>query len=213
MKTDELITMLSTGAQPVPRFAAERLMGIAVVTGGALSLLMLFTFYGVRPDLREVSTDIAYWMKIGIPMANALIGFFFVRLLARPGKRPQVGYWIIAIPILLLWSWALSSWVSAAPVSRPELLWGETWQVCVLNIMFLALPIGAATLFALRHLAPTQPTLTGAMAGWFAGNAGASVYALHCPEMAAPFLAVWYVIGMILPAVIMAFLGSRYLRW
>ena len=53
---------------------------------------------------------------------------------------------------------------------------------------------------------------TGA-AGRLAGGVGALVYTLHCPELEAPFLGVWYVIGMAIPAVIGAALGPRLLRW
>jgi hypothetical protein len=36
---------------------------------------------------------------------------------------------------------------------------------------------------------------------------------LHCPELGAPFIAVWYVIGMFIPALAGALLGPRVLRW
>jgi hypothetical protein len=39
------------------------------------------------------------------------------------------------------------------------------------------------------------------------------VYALHCPELAAPFLAVWYVLGMAIPVLVGAALGRWLLRW
>jgi hypothetical protein len=39
------------------------------------------------------------------------------------------------------------------------------------------------------------------------------VYALHCPEVEAPFLAVWYVGGMALPVLAGAALAHRLLRW
>jgi hypothetical protein len=39
------------------------------------------------------------------------------------------------------------------------------------------------------------------------------VYALHCPELAAPFLAIWYLLGMLIPTAIGAWLGPRPLRW
>ena len=42
---------------------------------------------------------------------------------------------------------------------------------------------------------------------------GALVYTLHCPEMEAPFLAVWYLLGMLIPAAAGALLGPRLLRW
>ncbi|WP_436295950.1 MULTISPECIES: NrsF family protein [unclassified Variovorax] len=46
-----------------------------------------------------------------------------------------------------------------------------------------------------------------------AGGAGAAVYALHCPELAASFLAIWYVAGMTLPVLAGAAIGHRLLRW
>jgi hypothetical protein len=39
------------------------------------------------------------------------------------------------------------------------------------------------------------------------------VYTLHCPELAAPFLGLWYVLGMLLPALAGAALGPWLLRW
>jgi hypothetical protein len=67
--------------------------------------------------------------------------------------------------------------------------------------------------WALRGLAPTRPVLTGAAAGWLAGAMAAMVYSLHCPEMEAPFLAVWYVLGMLASAGLGALAGTRLLRW
>jgi len=45
------------------------------------------------------------------------------------------------------------------------------------------------------------------------GALGALVYTLHCPELEAPFLGVWYVLGMLIPAVLGAIVGPRVLRW
>ncbi|MCB5185311.1 DUF1109 domain-containing protein [Methylobacillus gramineus] len=213
MKTDELINILSTGAQPVPQHAAEKRISMALLAGVVISFILLLMIYGIRPDLKEISTSVAFWMKLGVPLANVIIGFIFVFALAHPGKLPKLGYWVLAIPIVVLWGWALWAWNATDPTARLELLWGKTWRVCILNITFLALPVGATALLALRNLAPTKPVLTGAIAGWLAGSAGASVYALHCPEMAPPFLAVWYVLGMIVPSAMMAYMGHRYLRW
>jgi hypothetical protein len=213
MKTDELIKMLATGAEPVAQHATEKLVAKSLLIGTAISFILLIMIYGIRPDLREVSTSFAFWMKLGVPLANVIIGLCFVFILAHPGKSLKIGYWILALPILVLWLWAFETWMGTDPNLHSELLWGKTWKVCVMNITFLALPAGVATLFILRELAPTKPVLTGAIAGWLSGSIGASVYALHCPEMAAPFLAVWYVLGMLVPTAVMAYVGHRGLRW
>ena len=58
------------------------------------------------------------------------------------------------------------------------------------------MPAFAATFWAMKGLAPTQPVVAGAFSGFLAGAVGATVYCLHCPEMAPPFLGTWYLLGM-----------------
>ncbi len=77
----------------------------------------------------------------------------------------------------------------------------------------LSLPVFAGTLWAMRGLAPVQPVRAGAAAGLLAGAVGALIYALHCPEMEAPFLGSWYLLGMLIPGAAGAALGPRLLRW
>jgi hypothetical protein len=68
-------------------------------------------------------------------------------------------------------------------------------------------------LAAVHSLAPTRLRLAGAGVGLLAGALGALVYTVHCPEFAAPFLAVWYVLGMLIPAAVGALIGPYVLRW
>jgi hypothetical protein len=49
--------------------------------------------------------------------------------------------------------------------------------------------------------------------GFAAGAMGALVYSVHCPELAAPFLGFWYLLGMLIPTAIGMALGPRLLRW
>jgi Negative regulator of sigma F len=52
----------------------------------------------------------------------------------------------------------------------------------------------------------------GAAARFAAGSFGALAYTLHCPELAAPFLGIWYLLGMLIRTAIGAWLGPRLLR-
>jgi hypothetical protein len=65
----------------------------------------------------------------------------------------------------------------------------------------------------MKGLAPTRLALAGAAAGLLSGSIGAAVYALHCPEMAPPFLGIWYLAGMLIPAAAGMVAGPRVLRW
>jgi hypothetical protein len=62
-------------------------------------------------------------------------------------------------------------------------------------------------------LAPTRLALAGAAAGLLSGAGGALIYALYCTEMAAPFISIWYLLGMMIPAAVGAMLGRQLLRW
>lgn len=64
-----------------------------------------------------------------------------------------------------------------------------------------------------RGRRPTRLALAGAAAGLLAGTVGIAVYALYCPEMDAPFLAIWYVLGMSVPVAAGALAGPLLLRW
>ena len=78
---------------------------------------------------------------------------------------------------------------------------------------FLAIVAAVVALRGKARLAPTRLTLAGALAGLFAGGMGAFVYAFHCPETAAPFVALWYSAGILLTTALGALLGPRLLRW
>ncbi len=213
MKTDDLVALLAAQAEPVPRHAARRHLGLAVAAVLPLSLLWMATMYGVRPGLLASLGAPMAWIKILLPAAVAAAAFVAVQRLARPGVRVR-GAWVgIAAPVALLWVLALAVWLWTPPDARAELLWGRTWQSCALSIAAFSAPVLAAAFISLRGLAPTRPALAGAAAGALAGGTGAAVYALHCPELAAPFLAVWYVLGMAIPVAIGAMLGPRLLRW
>jgi len=55
--------------------------------------------------------------------------------------------------------------------------------------------------------------LTGAAAGLAAGASAATLYGLHCPEVSALFVLIWYSLGMLVAAAIGALAGPRVLRW
>lgn len=213
MKTDDLMNLLATGATPVPRHAGERRFALALGLGLVGALAWVHLMYGVRSDLGEVWATSAFGVKLAMPLAVAVSGLAVVFRLAHPGARVRGWAWGLWLPVALLWAWAMWVLAQAAPGTRAALVLGETWRYCVFNVMATALPVGVALFWALRGLAPTRPMLTGAAAGWLAGAVGAVVYALHCPEMQAPFLAVWYVLGMAACALLGALAGRRWLRW
>ena len=213
MKTEDLVAMLATNVDAVPRKAASRQIGLALAVGLPLSMLLMATEYGVRRDLLTAFGWPMFWVKLLVPLCIAVFGFVAVQRLARPGVSPRRAWIGIVAPVVFIWLLGALVLMSAPADVRATLVLGQTWRSCVFNIAAISAPIFVASLWALKHLAPTRPAAAGAAAGAMSAGAGAAVYALHCPELAAPFLAIWYVIGMALPVLAGAAIGPRLLRW
>ena len=213
MKTDDLVAALAVGVEPVPQGLVSRRLGQALLLALPVSVAIMVLDYGVRPDLREAMGWPMFWVKLLFPLAVAGAGLVAVHRLARPGVAAGAAALAAVVPVLLLWGLAALVWWGAAPEERAALLWGQTWQSCVFSIALMAGPLLLAVLWVLKGMAPTRPAWAGAAAGALAGGVGAAVYALHCPELAAPFLAVWYVAGIALVTAVGALVGARCLRW
>ena len=213
MKTDDLVTLLAAGVAPVPAGTVGRRFATAMAWGMTGSILLLVFALGVRGDLAQAAGELTFWLKPAFAACLALAGLIATERLARPGMRLGLVWAALATPVLALWLVATVMLINAAPAQRADLILGDTWKECPFNIAFISLPLFAATLWALKGLAPTRLALAGASAGLLAGALGALVYALHCPESTAPFLAVWYVLGIAIPTLAGAVLGPRVLRW
>ena len=213
MRTDDLVTLLAAGATPVKQHAAARRVGLALGWGFAVTLLLLLLTMGPRADLRDAMALPMFWAKLAFSGSLALAAAVAVERLARPGVRLGAIWLALVLPVGMLALAATAVMLAVEPAERMPLVMGSTWQVCPLAIAALSLPMLGSALWALRGLAPTRPALAGALAGLLAGTVGAFVYALHCTEMQAPFIAIWYGLGIAVPAVAGALLGRRLLRW
>ncbi|MDP9896136.1 hypothetical protein J2W32_005319 [Variovorax boronicumulans] len=213
MKTDDLVAMLANGPVAVPRRATSRRLWLALLVGMPLSFVILFAEYGPRRDLVQAMFWPMFWVKVLFPLCIAAAGFVMVQRLARPGVAVRHAWLGAVLPVLGVWTLAAIAWFTLPAEDKMPSLMGQSWRICALSIGLMALPVFAATLVALKGLAPTQPALAGAAAGALAGGVGAAVYALHCMELTAPFLAVWYVSGIAVPVLVGAALGPRLLRW
>ena len=213
MKTDALIAMLARSNPGVAPRAVERRLGTTVAAGLALALLAVLATLHPRADLAAAAQLPMFWWKLAVPLVVVTLSFAATRRLACPGQRAGFAAAIGVALLALLWAVAAADIASSPAVARPERVLGHTALPCVALIALLALPVLAALFVALRSLAPTRLPAAGAAAGALAGGIAAAAYAVHCNEMALPFVAVWYVLGMAIPAGLGALLAPRWLRW
>jgi len=213
MKTDDLIALLAKDAAPVSRNAS----GIRLATHaglaafGAFALLLLWL--GIRPDIAVAMHTGAFWMKAAYTATVAVGGFILVERLSRPGVSANLGFVVVGAGVLVIATLGVVQITSADRADMPALLLGSTWNRCPWRILLLSAPGIAAMLWVMRRLAPTNLPLAGAAAGLFCGALAATIYGLYCQETAAPFVAIWYTLGIALSGAIGALIASFALRW
>ena len=213
MKTDDLINMLDSGPDVAAPKVPLQKFAMVVSSGVLLSVILMLTVLGLRPNMSELAMLPAFWIKMAFVVALAVCGWLAVTQLATPGARTKQLPLLIASPILLIWLLAAASMLNATPEQRADLFWGDTWHYCSWLIAVLSLPIFIAILRVMRQMAPTRLRLAGAGAGFAAGAAATLIYSFHCPEIAAPFIGFWYVVGILIPSILGALIGPRILRW
>jgi hypothetical protein len=213
MKTEDLISLLSTGVTPVDSRVSARRFGRALVLGGLGALVLMVVIFGVRPDIDVVSRTPIFWARFAFPASLAATALFLAVRLSRPGTNTARFWALPAVPVLVVWSAAVAVLCLASPDARVPLVMGHTWRTCPFNILLLSVPAFVAVFWAIRGLAPTRLRLAGAAGGMLAGTIATMAYCFHCPEMSVAFWAVWYMLGMTLATLIGAVLGPRFLRW
>lgn len=213
MKTDELIAMLASGVAPVASDGARKRFQTALLLGSLGALAVMLLGYGVRRDLAQAVALPMFWAKLAFPLAMAIPALLLTSRLSHPGQRLGRAWMVLPLPWLALAGLAIWVLTHAAPQERWALVTGQTWLSCAFSIALISVPVLVGVLWAMKGLAPTRPALAGACAGLLSAAVGAVVYSLHCPEMQAPFLAIWYLLGMLIPAAAGALIGAKYLRW
>jgi hypothetical protein len=213
MRTEDLISLLSTGVAPVdPRVSARR-FGRALVLGGAGAAVLMAVIFGLRPDLAVVVRTPLFWARLAFPVSLGVAALLLLTRLSRPGTTIGKLWAAPAVPVVVVWIAAVAVLCLAAPDTRIPLVMGHTWRTCPFNILLLSVPAFVAVFWAIRGLAPTRLRLAGAAGGLLAGALATMAYCFHCPEMSVVFWAVWYLLGMTLAGVIGSLIGPRVLRW
>jgi hypothetical protein len=213
MKTEDWVSLLATGVEPIDAKRTARRQLLAIIAGLLGALALTGGILRLNPALSHAVVEPMFWVREAYCAALAFLGFTAVTRLARPGTRLGFVPAGIGTVVLVMWILAATVLLIAPAQNRSRLFFGATAAVCPFLIALVAAPLFISFLWVLRELAPTRLRLAGAAAGFAAGSLGALVYSLHCPELAAPFLGTWYLLGMLIPTALGAWFGPRLVRW
>ncbi len=213
MRTEELVSLLASGAEAVDTKAPGRLYLAAVAGGTVLSVVLTALWLGVRGTFLNDFAVPMFWAKEGFCAVLGVTGLVSVTRLARPGS--PLGFVPAGLGARVGGMWRLAgvALYSADAEGCKAWIFGLTSEVCPFAIAVISAPVFCAVFWSMRQMAPTRLRLAGAASGFAAGAVGALAYSLHCPELAAPFIGLWYVLGMLIPTIIGTLLGPYLLRW
>jgi len=205
MRTDDLIADLSGRLEPVAPGALTRMLATAAVLGLVCSAILMLWMLGLRHDIARAIMSFGMWTKLVYTFAIAGFGFWLVARAGRPGADMARPARFLALPVLAIALLAAAQ-LAAPGADMRGLVMGHSSRVCAIRVILIALPTLAATFWALKRMA-------GIGAGLFAGAVGGFVYSFHCTESSAPFIGIWYSLGIVLTAGIGGLLGRDLLRW
>lgn len=205
--TDNILDQLAsegagTSANQLARFYGP-LLSVLLLAGMVLSVLLggafeSITLYGVGPMA----------MKWGFSVALLLLAGAALYVLGRPGRPNRVAMLALAIPfvpVLALLAFEISVIGFAAE--------GATWRSCLAAMTIISPIAFSAAIIATRSLAPVELRRAGLAAGLFGGAVAMTAYSPFCPELGMGYMAVFYVLPIIVMAAIGWLTGPRLLRW
>lgn len=211
MKTDDWIALLARDAGPARPHAVLRRLGLGAGAGLAACALAVLLLAGPNPALFATGAPGA--LKLGYVLALTAAALVLADRAVRPGTPLRRGRLAVLGVLGLMAVPALISWCLVPPTERWAWLMGGSWRVCPMAIAALAALAWPAVAWAMKGLAPTRLRWAGFAAGLLCGCLGALGYLLYCSELSPLFVWVWYSLGMLVPALLGAWAGPRWLRW
>jgi hypothetical protein len=212
MDTDELIRALAADSRSRGAPLSFVWWVAAALTVALAAAVFLITLHP-RPDLAAVTDTPRFLSKFLVMLTQAGGAFGALRALSRPeGNLRNALPLLIAAPALLLAAVALELLV-VPPEAWLERVIGTSNVYCLILIIMLGLGPLSILLLALRHGAPSNPGIAGAVVGLLAGGIAATIYAVHCVDDSPLFVVTWYTLAIAALAALGAITARRFVRW
>jgi hypothetical protein len=213
MKTEDLISMLSTNVEPVDHRRVVRNVCQALIAGAAAATGTVYFVFGPRTDLTTVGSLVPPLLKVAFTLIILVPASIYLVRLTRPGGERRSSAALVALPFI-----AVMLLVAVCLGFAPGSHWkggplGDEWLECLISIPLIAIVPFSMIVWTVRQMAPTNLTRTGAFVGLIAGCLSATGYAIHCVDDSVPFFALWYGGTIALCTYAGWKLGPKLLRW
>ncbi len=210
MNTDDLIKTLAQDTA-IPNHHWVRRLGFAFFIAAPFSIMMVWLSLGLNEDIPNLLGNGQFLTKMLWFLLMAASGFWVLGKSLCPDQTPGRHFYL---PCLLQMGMLVAGGVSC--------LWPAAWWSVTCWHELVGMPPHGAGIFLAAAVGKPRggsgdgaanPGLAGLAAGIMSGGLGAFIYGLHCPELALPFIAIWYALGMLLVAGLGFVAGRIVLRW
>ncbi len=192
---DAMLDALVAQLTPVQRRRPSRDWAVLALLAVA-EVVAYLALRGMRPDMPDAMTHMAFWWKALSLLALAAIGVGTTIAALDPARSPRRGLRALgtAAAAALAAGWA----IDAARGGSTELLARLDWREgldCVAFVVGCALPALGALAVLMRRGAPTDPVGAATAAGIAAAAWGGVVFTLDCPHDDPFYIAVWFALA------------------
>jgi hypothetical protein len=212
METEQLIRTLAADSAHRAR-PVGFVLALALLAAIPVSVALFLTQFGVRPDVMTAMHNPFFNLKFVETLSLAITAIAVSLHLSRPEASFKGWAWLLLIPVGILAAGILSEMMIPQRLPMMTRLIGSNSRVCMVAIPLMSMPLLAGALIGLRHGAPTQPAIAGAVAGLLSAGLAATLYASHCTDDSPLFVATWYTIATALVTAIGALAGSKILKF
>jgi hypothetical protein len=211
MTTEELIRALTADGQAEPTMNMR--LQTSLLASTALVALLFFTEIGFREDIVSALRTVRFLFKfvVVVPLAVFAIGAMF----QTTSPVSTLGGWrrMLWLPAFLLAAGVLAEFVAVPSSQWMTRAIGSNSVNCMTIIPALGIGPLMIMILALRHGAPANAGLNGALAGLAASGIAATFYATNCFDDSPLFVVTWYPLATSVLVSIGYVAGLRYLSW
>jgi len=213
MRTEDLISRLASNLSPVERDKVSRRLTVALTCGLGIDALVLVVLYGYANDMPEQILQPMFWLRLSFPLMIMAAALNLTERLGRPGATLGWAWIGTSLPILTMF--LVAALVRYVPGAEHRLQWDPPASDVrkTLVVALLSCPAFVLVMREVKRLRATLPRLAGVVAGLLAGAQGLFVYSIYCPEPGFAFWSLGHLCGSLLPALLGAWIGPRYLKW
>src|SRR5258706_8157119 len=115
MKTEELVSLLSTGTEAVDLSVPPRRWLLALAGGALIAFLLTAGLLKLNPALWHQTSKPMFWVRESYCAVLGVLGVITVVRLARPGLRLGLVPMGIPVAVIAMWGLAVVTLVAAPP--------------------------------------------------------------------------------------------------